>query len=122
MTTTRTALTASVAALLSWLADAVAIGLHSSLDFALFLLGGVCFAVAVVSLGLAVTSGRRPAVRATGAVTAVVGAAVAGLLVNAAITRLAPARAGWVWGEVNLWVLGLAVTAVAALVARRRRA
>lgn len=128
MTSQRIALWAAVAAATSWAAKSVAIGVAGGLDKSpfeapLFFAGLICFVVAVVALGVTVTSGVRTWMR----VAAGVGAFVVGfaftLSVDALVGTLQSPGADrhWAWTEVNLWVSGLAALAIAAALNRPRR-
>lgn len=114
MNSTRIALIASIATVVLWAAKATAIGMaggldKSALESPLFALGFLCHIVAVVSLAVSWTRGRRILLRITAGLGAVVTAFLAAVLVGWGIGLLEPAAPGWVWGEINLWVLGLAV-------------
>ena len=126
MNTSRTAVVASVATVSAWTAKAIAIGIagglgRSPLEGPLFLAGFGCMLVAVSSTGLAATAGRRRSRRALAVVGAVVGAVVVTVVTGAVVAQVEPARPGWAWGEVNLWVLALAAIAAAAVVDGRHR-
>lgn len=125
MTITRLALVLSLATTLAWTAKALAIaaagGLgRSPIEGPLFLLGLGLAVVAAVVTGLALSSGRRPLVRTLAVVAVVAVVSVLGTVAQLAAQALQPARPGWVWGEVNLWVVALALLVLSLLAVRRR--
>ena len=128
MNSSRIALFAAVAAAVCWTLKAVAIGTAGGLDKSplegpLFFAGLSSFVVAVLGLGVAFTRGRPAWLRATAGVVAVgfgiAVVSVVGALINA-MQAPSPLR-HWVWTEVNLWVMAIAVLGLA-LAARRRPA
>lgn len=113
MDTTRIAVIAASAAVVSWALKAVAIGTaggpgRSPLEGPLFLLGMACFIVALCSLALAVVAGSSWWVKGATVAGAVVSVAVVAVLSGLAVDMLAP-TATWVWGEMTLWVPALAL-------------
>ena len=124
MNTTRIAVIAAATAVVSWALKSVAIGTAggvnmSPLEGPFFLLGFLCFVVAVCSLALS-TVGRREwwakgAAVAGAVVTVAVVAAVSGLAVDTLATT-----AHWVWGEMSLWLPALALLAGSAWHASRQ--
>lgn len=121
MNSSRIALLAALAAVVCWTLKAVAIGVAGGLDKSpfegpLFLAGLVCFVGAAAALGVALTRGRPGWLRA---VTGVVVAPVVGigftLVIDALVGAMQPASPlrHWVWSEVNLWVIAIAVLGLA---------
>ncbi|NLG21388.1 MAG: hypothetical protein GX555_08185 [Actinomycetales bacterium] len=117
MNLSRISLVAAVLSAAFWAAKATAIGLagglgRSSLEDPLFLAGLGFHVVAVVTLVLWWTRRRHPAVRAL----SLVGGIAVAVAVTAAFETLLglvkPADAGWVWGEINLWVLATVLLAL----------
>lgn len=126
MNISRIAVIASSATLALWVADALTIWSaggpgHGPLEGLLFLAGFACHILAWVAIGLAVAAGRPAPVRALAAAGVVVAAVLVAGLVNVLVAVAQPADPGWVWGEVNLWVLALLGVGAALWVARRRR-
>jgi hypothetical protein len=128
MKSRRIALCAALAAVISWAAKSVAIGVAGGLDKSpleapLFFIGLISFVVAVVALGIAVTPGVPTLMR----IAAGVGAFVVGfaftLIVDAVVGAFYSAGADrhWVWAEFNLWVSGLAAVAIAVALNRPRQ-
>jgi hypothetical protein len=120
MDLTRLARTVSVVTTVLWTAKAVAIAVagglgRSPLEGPLFLLGLVACVVAAALVGMTFAQKRSTAVRIVASVAGVVAAAVYGTLEGAVVSLLQPAHPGWVWGELNLWVLMLTLLAVASL-------
>ena len=126
MNSSRIALLAAVAAVVSWTLKAVAIGTAGGLDKSplegpLFFTGLLCFVVAVVAVGVALTRGRPGWVRAVaGVVVAPVLGIGATLAVDALVGALRPTDPlrHWVWAEINLWVVAAAVLGLALAVRR----
>jgi hypothetical protein len=113
----RTALVSSVATVVVWTAKALAIGIAGGLGSSpaegpLFLAGLVCCVVAAVATGVALTAGRSRAVRVLGGIAGFVVTAVLGTLAQSVVSAVQPAHPAWAWGEVNLWVMGLALLGV----------
>ena len=126
MTSRRIALWAALAAATCWSAKSIAIGVAGGLDKSpleapLFFFGLVCFVVAAVALGVAMTRGRHTLIR--------VAAGIGGLAGGFAFTTLVDATVGafhstdaerhWVWVEFNLWVAAATALTIAVLVARK---
>ena len=111
MNTTRIAVIAAASAVVAWALKAVAIGIAGGLDKSpfegpFFLIGLVCFVVAVCTLAVSAVS-RHGWFARLGAVVAAVGGtvgvtAVIGLLIDALVTS-----DHWAWYELNLWVISL---------------
>jgi hypothetical protein len=125
-TSSRAALAATLATVVLWVADdsVLAFGGRADgfLDSALFLLGLVACVVATVLVGVAAFAHRAVGWRVLGAVLAVVVVTAAGGLTQVVVSALEPAHPGWVYGELNLWVIMLVLLAAAAgLVARTPR-
>ena len=129
MNSSRIALLAALAAVVSWTLKAFAIGVagglgRSPFEGPLFFTGLVCFVVAAVALGVALTRGRPVWVRAA---TGVVLAPVLGIgftvVVDALVGALRPTSPlrHWAWSEVNLWVVAIVALGLA-LAARRQQA
>jgi hypothetical protein len=118
MNLNKISLVAASAAVVLWAAKAVAIGSagglgRSPLENPFFLLGLLCNLTAVVTLTVAALVRRHALVRVGAAVGSVVAVFVLTALLGAAIDGVATNNS-WVWEELNLWVLGLVVLAVAA--------
>ena len=115
MTAARVATYASIGAVAAWAVKAVAIGLAGGLDQSpaegpLFFLGMILFLVGVVAIGLAITAGRSVGARVLGVVGTVAVTFVVWLAVDTVIASVAPERdAHWVWAELQLWVIAVAV-------------
>ena len=113
------ALVAAVAALTLWAAKAAVIAAsgvdHGFAANALFLAGLLACLTAALSLGIAVTRPRPLWVRIAAGVGAMVLGGVAATVVNALIVTVRDPEAGahWLWGEVNLWIVGATVLALA---------
>jgi hypothetical protein len=127
MNLTRLALLTAGVACALWSAKAVAIGIAGGLgrspaEGPLFLLGLVACVVAAAVTGMAVAHRRTTGGQVLAAVAGIVVAALYGTLEGALVSALQPAHPGWVWGEVNLWVLALTVLGVAATAHLRRGA
>jgi len=115
MDTTRIAVIAATSAVISWALKGVAIWSAggpgtSPLEGPLFLIGLVCFVVAVCSFALSVVG--RPEWWAKGATVAgaVVSVALFAAVSGLAVDQLAT-TAHWAWGEITLWLPALAVLA-----------
>ena len=127
MNSRRIALWAALAAAAAWTAKSVAIAAAGGLDRSplegpLFFLGLACFAVAVVSLGVAATAGLPAWVRAAAGVGAFAVGFALTLAVDAVVEAVhAPGVRHWVWSEVNLWVVATVGLTVAVLLQRGRR-
>ncbi len=129
MNSSRIALVAAVAAVVSWTLKAVAIGTAGGLDKSafegpLFFAGLLSFVVAAVALGVALTRGRPLWVRIlAGAVAAPVIGIGCTLAVGAVVAAVQPESTArhWVWSEVGLWVIAAGILALV-LVVRDREA
>ena len=116
MDTTRIAVIAAAGAVVAWAVKAVAIGVAGGLDKSpfegpFFLLGLVCFVVAVGTFAVSAVHGwaaRLGAVVAAVAGTVVV-TVVTGVLIDAVATS-----DHWAWYELNLWVMSLGLLAFGA--------
>ena len=128
MTLARAAVLAALAALATtvvWGLKALVIGLaggndRSPLEGPLFLLGLALAVATAVLLGLAAAGPRRWWWKVAG----VVGAALVALLsasADAVVKAVEPQPHGWAWGEVNLWVLAVALLVATVVVDRRHR-
>lgn len=126
----RTALTARLAlglATLSaaaWTAKAVAIGIAGGLGLSpaegpLFFLGLATNVAAVACLLLVAARHRSRARRVLAALSAVPLVLLLGLLTRTAVWLVEPPTPGWVWAELNLWVVAVALLGVAVVVHRR---
>jgi hypothetical protein len=115
MNTPRIAVIAAASAVVAWAVKAVAIGVAGGLDKSpfegpFFLIGLVCFVVAVCTLAVSAV-GRHGWLARIGAVIASVAGTVAvtaviGLLIDAVVTS-----DHWAWYELNLWVISLGLLA-----------
>jgi hypothetical protein len=118
---------AAVATVILWTAKAVAIGVagglgKSPLEGPLFLLGLLTCVVAGVLVGAAVFAHRSVGWRVLGALVSVVATSLLGTLAQVVVVAVQPRHPGWVYGEINLWVITLALLAAAlGLGARARR-
>ena len=115
MTAARVATYATIGAVAAWTVKALVIGLAGGLNKSpaegpLFFLGMILFTVGVVSIGLAITTGRSLVVRVLGVVGTVAVFMVVWLAIDTVIASLAPANdPHWVWAEAQLWVIAVAV-------------
>jgi hypothetical protein len=117
MNITRIAIAASVATVALWTAKTIAIALagglgRSPLEGPLFLLGLVSCVVAAVTTGIAVGRPRRTAGRIAWELAGFLVIALLGTAAGAVVTAVQPSSPGWVWGEINLWVMALAVLTI----------
>jgi hypothetical protein len=115
MDTTRIAVIAAITSAAFWAAKAVAIGIAGGLgqspaETPLFLVGLVFSLVAVGSLTLSVTAGRPWWARIAAIGAAIVSVVAVVALINAALEAFVSSD-HWVFAELNLWVLSLAVLA-----------
>jgi hypothetical protein len=127
MTLIRSALVASVATTIIWILKAVAIGVaggagRSPLEGPLFLLGLACAVAAAVLCGAAFARHRSMPWKVLGGVVGLAVASAFGTAEGDIVSAVQPVNPGWVWGEVNLWILMLALLAVSILLAVRRPA
>ena len=125
MTSGKLALASAVVAVAAFAAKAAVIaseGLgESGREDLFFFIGQIAMIVGAASLGVWLTSGRPVGVRVLAAVaTVLVFAAVTGVVV-VLVSAVTPDDAGWVWGEINLWV-GAAALLAAAIGLQRRPA
>jgi hypothetical protein len=126
MTTTRIPLLLSLAATAAWTAKAFAIaaagGLgRSPLEGPFFLAGLALAVVATAVSGAALVRRRRLLVRVVGAVAELVGVSLLATLAQLVVTAAQPAHPGWVWGELNLWVIAVVLVGVNLIALRPRR-
>ncbi|MEP9385149.1 hypothetical protein [Nocardioides sp. KR10-350] len=122
--TTRTALIASLACVASWAAKALAMALagglgRSPLEDPLFYVGFLALLVAAGAYGASLVAHRGRWLHVAGAAGGLIGAVVVTLVAGSLVGVLEPAHAGWVWGEVNLWVVALVVLLAAVSGVRR---
>ena len=115
MTAARVATYATIGAVAVWAVKALSIGIAGGLgkspaEGPLFFLGMILFLTGVVAIGLAITAGRSLGIRALGVVGAVAVTLVVWLAIDTAIASLAPENdPHWVWAELQLWVIAVAV-------------
>lgn len=122
-TTARIALVASLLGCAFWAAKSVTIAVaglgKSPLEDPLFFAGYLALLVAAGALGiryLAHKPSQRPLAAVAGLVLSVVVAMFAGWVVD----LVQPAHAPWVWGELDLWAVGVTTMLVAAYTPGRR--
>ena len=125
MNTTRIAVISAAAAVVAWAVKGVAIGLAGGLDKSpfegpFFLLGLICFVVAVCSLALSVLGRREMWARAATVAGSLLAVVVGVVLSGFAVDTLATSD-HWVWSEMSLWLVSLAVLAAAARHSSRPR-
>jgi drug/metabolite transporter (DMT)-like permease len=122
MNLSRSALVASVATVVLWTAKAGVIAVsgegNSIFESILFLLGLLACVVAGVLVGAAAFAHRAIGWRALGAVLSFVVVSVLGALVQVAVVAVQPPHPGWVYGEINLWVIMLALLGAALLIVK----
>lgn len=94
---------------------------ESGVEDVFFFLGQIAMTIGAASLGVWLTSGRPVGTRVVGAVATVLGLAVVTGVVAILVSAATPDGAGWVWGEINLWV-GAAVLLAAVIALQRRSA
>src|SRR5687767_9966288 len=116
MNTPRITIITATAAVLAWAAKGVAIAAAGGLDRSafegpLFLVGLVFFLTACASLAVSVVR-RHPWWARAGAVVAAFVAVVVAVAASGFVVDASVASDHWVWSELNLWVLSLAVLAV----------
>lgn len=124
MNTTRIAVIAATAAVVSWTLKSVAIGTaggvnKSPLEGPFFFLGFLCFVVAVCSLALSIVGRREWWAKGAAVAGAVVVVAAGVVLSGIAVDTLATTD-HWVWGEMSLWLPALALLAGCAWHASRQ--
>lgn len=118
MNTTRIAVIAAAGAVAAWAVKAVAIGVAGGLDKSpfegpFFMLGLVSGLVAVGALAVSAVGRRQWWARAGAAVGGLVALIVVVGVTSAALEAVATSD-HWVWSELNLWVVSLAVLALSA--------
>lgn len=123
MNLNRLALSAAAITTVLWTAKAIAIALAGGLgrspgEGPLFLLGFVACLTATVLTGMAIARRHSASGHVLAALSAVVIMGVYGVLEGSLISAVQPPHPGWVWGELNLWVLMLTLLAVAAVHAK----
>jgi len=94
---------------------------ESGVEDVFFFLGQIAMIVGAASLGVWLTSGRPVGTRVLGAVATVLGLAAVSGVVAVLVSAATPDDAGWVWGEINLWV-GAAVLLAVVIALQRRSA
>lgn len=114
---------ASLLAVGFWAAKSAAIAVAGGLgrspaEDILFFAGLLSAIIAVGALALTLTAGRSFFVRWSAVVIAVVASSALSFALGAVIEVVA-ASDHWVWAELNLWVLAVAVLVLAWLPARR---
>jgi hypothetical protein len=119
MNLTRLALFTSGLAAALWAAKALAIAIAGGLgkspaEGPLFLLGLLACVAAAAVTGMALVERRTTAGQVLAALGGIVAAAVYGTLEGALVQAIQPTHPGWVWGELNLWILVLTILGVAA--------
>ena len=92
---------------------------ESAAEDVFFFLGQIAMIVGAASLGAWLTAGRPVWTRVLGAVAAVVGLAVVTGVVAVLVSAATSDDAGWVWGEINLWVGAAVLLAVVMVLLRR---
>lgn len=129
MNSSRVALIATFAAVVSWTLKSVAIGTAGGLDKSpfegpLFLAGLTFFLIGVAALGVVVTRGRPGWVRVAGGVVAPILGFGLALGVDAFVAAMRPESPSrhWVWAEVNLWVMAAGVLTFSLVVHARQSA
>lgn len=124
MNSTRLAVIAASTTTVLWAAKAAAIAVagglgKSPLEGPLFLLGLLAAVVSAGLVGAAFARRRATLVQVLAALAGIVVASLYGAAEGAVVAAAQPAHPGWVWGELNLWVLALTLLAVALVLARR---
>jgi hypothetical protein len=117
MNITRVALVTAVATTAFWTAKSIVIALAGGLgkspaEGPLFLLGLASCVVAAVATGIAL---GRPAhwwSTIAWGVAGLVAVSLLGTVAQAVVTGVEPSSPAWVWGEINLWVMAVAVLAL----------
>jgi hypothetical protein len=126
MTLSRSALVASVTTVALWTLKACVIAVsgegNSIFESILFLLGLLACVVTGVLVGAAAFAHRSIGWRVLGAVLTFVAASVVGTLVQLVVTAVQPEHPGWVYGEINLWVIMLGLLAAALWIKARETA
>jgi hypothetical protein len=122
MNLSRSALVAAVVTVAVWTAKAGVIAVsgegNSIFESILFLLGLLACVVTGLLVGAAAFAHRAIGWRILGAVLSFVVASVLGALVQVVVVAVQPAHPGWVYGEINLWVIMLALLGAALLIVR----
>ena len=125
---TRIALSTALLAAALWSLKALTIGLAGGLDKSpledpLFLAGLAAFLTAAVAIGVALTRGRPTWLRALAGLAGPVIGFLTAMALDSLVGAFQATGEGrhWVWTEVNLWVIGAAGVALAALARRREQ-
>lgn len=118
MNLTRLALVTSGLTCVLWTAKAISIAIAGGLgktpaEGPLFLLGLLACVLAAAVTGMALADRRTTAGQGLAAVGGIAAAVVYGALEGSLISAIQPDHPGWVWGEVNLWILMLTILGVA---------
>ncbi|HSO70488.1 MAG TPA: hypothetical protein VLQ67_12720 [Arachnia sp.] len=116
MNTSRIAVVTALLCIGAWTLKAITVSLAggpnlSPLEDALFLFGLVASLTAVLFLGLALSTGRPAGVRVLAAIVSIVVGVAFSAAVVALVEWIQPADAGWIWGEINLWVFAAVLLA-----------
>ena len=129
LTASRVALFAAVGAVLGWAAKALAIwaagGLgQSPAEDPLFFVGLLCALTAVVSLAVAASQGRHGLMRVVVPLAWIAAVVLVATALDWLVTLPEPADPSWVWDEMELWAVAVAVavTLLAAALLQRRLA
>jgi hypothetical protein len=118
MNSSHIALVAAVAAAASWTLKAIAIGTAGGLNLSpfeapLFFAGLVSFVVGSIATGVALARGTSVARRVLAGAAALAVAFVTGTVATWLISLAEPAGPShWVWEEVGLWTMALALLVV----------
>lgn len=116
MSASRIALASAVVALVAWALKALAIGVagglgESAAEAPLFLVGFVAVLTGSAALGAAVAFGRPVWMKVLAGIAGVATLLLVAGIGGSLVTVVQPDDPGWVWGEVNLWVAGIALLA-----------
>jgi hypothetical protein len=126
MNLSRSALVASITTVALWTVKAGVIAVagegNSVFESILFLLGLLACVVTGVLVGAAAFAHRSLRWRVLGAVLSFVAASVVGTLVQLVVVAVQPVHPGWIYGEINLWVIMLGLLAAALWIRARETA